>query len=250
MAVKRWRGYASAKAVRTQRVEIVDGKGKLRAVFGTGGFLGDGVHLAVLGEEDGSSTSLGMHEDGQAYLAVSGGESGKGMKLSAGPDGSAGLTATGEGSPVLYLGADEEGGDPISYLVLADSDGQGSVAITGRKTGSFVRLSDGRGEIRASLEVADDGEPALHRVDRDGYPYGPRGRLYRTLNEASVVYQALLAVAFLVASAVFGAWIAGAASSSTTAAFEGPLTLGVTAAMIVVFAVLTLLFLYLVRQKG
>ena len=250
MMVKKWRGYAPTRALRTQRVEIVDNAGKLRAVFGTGGFIGDGAHLAVLGDEDGSYTGLGLHENGEAYLAVSNGEKGRGMKMAVGPEGAARLVSTGEDSPLLYLGLDEEeGGGPISYLVLAENDGGASIAITGRKSGSFVRLSDARGEVRASLEVGADGEPELNRVDREGYPYGPTGWLYRTLNEASVVYQAVVAVAFLLASAVVGAWIAGAASSSVDAAIDGPLTLGATAAMIVVFAILTMLVLRLIRRR-
>lgn len=250
MMVKKWSGYTSTKRLRAQRMEIVDAAGNLRAIFGTGGPMGDGAHLVILDGEGGPSTSLGLHDNGQAYVAVSGGESGRGMKMAVGPDGDIRLLATGEDVPLLYLGLDkEEGGQPISYLVLGDEDGKASVAITGRKSGSFVRLSDARGEVRASLEVGADGEPELHRVDKAGYPYSLRGQIYRTLNEAGAVYRAMVAVAFLLAGAVGGAWISGAASGSVSSVYEGPLTLGVAAATVVVFATLTVFVLYIIRQR-
>ena len=250
MVVKKWRGYAPARVLRTQRVEIVDGAGRLRAILGTGGPVGDGAHLVVLDNEGGSSASLGLHQGGQAYFAVSSGEGGRGMKMAVGPSGDARLVATGEDAPLLYMGVDEEeGAGPISYLVLADKDGKASISIGGREAGSFVKLSDADGVVRTSLEIGSDGEPELNRVDREGYPYSLKGRLYRTLNEASFVYRAVIGVAFLLASAVVGAWIAEAASGSVDAVYEGPLTLGTAATMILVLTTLTTLTLYLLRQR-
>ena len=136
--------------LRARRLDVVDRSGRIRASFGTGGPLGTGAHLAILGEHENSWASLGLHDDGQAYVAVSGGEKGRGVKVAVGDNGDARLLFTGEDAPLVYLGLDEEAGkDSASYFVLGDKDGRAAVAVRGRKPDPFVRLSDLRGEVRA-----------------------------------------------------------------------------------------------------
>lgn len=160
----------------------MDRSGRLCAFFGTGGPLGTGAHMAVLGEHENSWAGLGLHDDGQAYVAVSGGEKGRGMKAAVGPDADARLLFTGEDASLVYLGLDEEAGkDPASYFVLGDEDGRAAVAVCGRRSGPFVRSSDPRGEVRASLELGANGEPEPSRVDAKGYTRGWGGRVQRTL---------------------------------------------------------------------
>ena len=71
--------------LRARRLDVVDRSGRLCASFGTGGPLGTGAHLAILGEHENSWAGLGLHDDGQAYVAVSGGEKGRGVKAAVGP---------------------------------------------------------------------------------------------------------------------------------------------------------------------
>lgn len=233
--------------LRARRLDGVDRSARIRASFGTGGHLGSGAHLAVLGEHGNSWAGLGMQDGGQAYLAVSGGEKGRGVKAAAGPDGDARLLFIGEDSPLVYLGLDEEAGkDPASYFVLGDKDGRAAVAVCGRKSGPFVRLSDPRGEVRASLELKANGEPKLSRVDGKGYPHGWGGRVQRTLGESSAPYRAVVYAAVMVACALGGAWVAGTASASAGVLGTAPGPLPLAALFVTVAA----LALSLRRHRG
>ena len=132
--------------------------------------------------------------------------------------------------------------------MLGDKDGRAAVAVCGRKSGPFVRLSDPRGEVRASLELGANGEPEMSRVDAKGYPHGLGGRVQRTLGEASTPYRAFVYAAVMVACALGGAWVAGTASASAgvLGAASGPFPL---AALLVTVAVLAALVLSLRRHR-
>ena len=241
-----------AGVLRAKRLDIVDEGGRLRASLGAGEPWGSGAHLSVLGENGNSWASLGLHDNGQAYVAVSGGEKGRGVKMAAGPDGDARLLFTGEEAPLIFLSLDEEDSrDPASSLVLGDGDGRAAVAACARKSGPCVRFSDRRGEVRASLELAANGEPILNRVDEKGYPHGCTGRVYRTSGESSKIYRALIVCAFMVVCSLVGAWVAGAASAAAGLARAGPrsISFGALAAALVTVGALVALVLLLLRQR-
>lgn len=154
MLRKKWCDVGPTPVLRTRMLQIVDGKGKLRGVFGTADPFDPGVQLGIVDEEGNYRAGFGLGDDGQAHITVSAGQKDRGIRMTALPDGDVSMLFTGEGAPLVHLGLDEEEGkDPSAHLVLADKDGRGATAICGRRSGPFVKLSDYRGQIRASLEL-------------------------------------------------------------------------------------------------
>jgi hypothetical protein len=114
--------------VRTGRLQIEDGNGRLRGVFATGGPFGSGVHLGILDEEGNYRAGFGLGDDSQARMTVSAGSKKRSIRMTAMPEGDVSILLTGEGAPLVELGLDEEGKDPAAYLVLADKDGRAAAA--------------------------------------------------------------------------------------------------------------------------
>jgi hypothetical protein len=134
---KKWSNVGPARVLRTGNLEIVDGKGRLRGVFGSG------VQLGIVDEEGNYQARFGLGDDGQAHISVSAVPKDRGIRMTALPDGNISMLFTAESAPLIDLGLDEEEGkDPAAYLVLADKDGRAATALCGRRSGPFVRLID------------------------------------------------------------------------------------------------------------
>jgi hypothetical protein len=146
---------------------------------------------------------------------------------------------------------EEEGKDPAAYLVLADKDGRAATALSGRRSGPFVGLSDYRGQVRASLELGANGKPELTRVDEEGYRAGFGGQLDRVLVERGVVFQALIVAAVLVVSVIAGASILSWAFGPTGLGQigSGPFPFGALAVALVIVGIIAILITMLFRQR-
>ncbi len=168
------------------------------------------------------------------------------------PNGDVSILFTGEGAPLIDLGLDEEEGkDPAAYLVLADKDGRAATALCGRRSGPFVRLSDYRGQIRASLELGANGKPELSRVDEEGYRAGFGGQLERVLVERGVVFQAITVALVLVLGVIAWASILGWAfgPEGLRQIGSGSSPIGALAAVLFTVGVIAILITMLFRQR-
>lgn len=166
----------------------------------------------------------------------------KGIKAGVKADGDSILMFTGESSPLVGLSSQhEEGKDPSADLVLADADQKAGIVLSGKRSGSFIRLKDRRQEVRASLELAANGEPELYIFDEDN----------RHSNGLERVVGAVLFSLVLILGAILGALVAGSASSTAGLAQvgTGPFRYGSLAGALLTLAVLALLVGYLIQNR-
>lgn len=260
--------------VRTKRLEIVDDEGKVRAALGTdeegmGGltlFDEGGKKRAVLeaGEaqkhaeglalfdaQGNIRAMLGLSKDGHSNLSILAGGKGRNIKLIGHPDGGVILALVGEGAPHIFMNlVEEEGVDPYAHLVLTDKDGRGGIVLGGRKSRSFVRFRDYRGEIRAGLELTDDGEMEVTSFG-ERRRSGVSGSIERVLEDSGVFYRALVFAAVLVVFTILGTWMAGLATSAAgeVGTGSGVFPFGVIGAGVFLVIVVAALLLFLARNR-
>jgi hypothetical protein len=95
---KKWSNVGPARVLRTGNLEIVDGKGRLRGVFGSG------VQLGIVDEEGNYQAGFGLGDDGQAHISVSAVPKDRGIRMTALPDGNISMLFTAESAPLIDLG--------------------------------------------------------------------------------------------------------------------------------------------------
>ena len=260
--------------LRTKRLEVVDDEGRVRAALGTdeegmGGltlFDESGKKRAVLeaGEAQGHAeglalfdadgnirATLGFSKDGHSNLTILSGGKGRSIKLIGQPDGGVILGLVGEGAPHVFMSlVEEEGVDPYAHLALTDKDGRGGIVLGGRKAWSFVRFRDYRGEIRAGLELADEGELEVTSFG-ERRRSGLSGSIERVLEDSGAFYRALVFASVLVVFTILGIWFAGLATSAAgvVGTGSGAFPFGVIGAGVFLVIVIASLLLFLARNR-
>ena len=61
---KKWSDVGPTPVLRTRMLQIVDGKGRLRGIFGTADPFAPGAHLGIVDEEGNYRAGFGMGDDG------------------------------------------------------------------------------------------------------------------------------------------------------------------------------------------